>query len=117
MARVNIGGAFFVILATCCKDLIVGMDFLREYGVVINIPDRLATFYQNPAPVHSLEPPRNSLRLSDDDVIPPQSCTLVFVACDAPFDIEGVAEQITPLLLTHGISVASTSFVGTRICC
>lgn len=107
--RVNIEGASFVatfvVLPACCKDLILGMDFLREYGAVINIPDRFVTFYHNPDPVDCLAPPRNSLRLNDDDVvIPPRSCTLVSVACEVPFDGEGVADQITRLLLTHGMT-------------
>lgn len=40
--------ATFVILPDCCKELILGMDFLREYGAVINIPERIVTFSAHP---------------------------------------------------------------------
>lgn len=99
--------ATFIVLSTCCKDLIIGMDFLREHGAVISIPDRVVSFQQSPDFNDYLPPQRNSLRLSDDDVVvPPMSCALVSVVCDVPFDGEGVADQIRSLLFTHGISVA-----------
>lgn len=110
-ARIDIGGssfvATFVVLPACCKDLIIGMDFLREYGAVINIPDRVVVFEKSPDFVHCSEPRHDPLRLTDDDVvIPPRSCTLVSVASDAVFDGEGVADQMSSLLFSHGVSVA-----------
>ncbi|KAH9378022.1 hypothetical protein HPB48_000358 [Haemaphysalis longicornis] len=44
-ARITIGDAnfvgSFVVLAECCKDLILRMDFLREYNAVIDVGERL----------------------------------------------------------------------------
>lgn len=43
ISKANFVGTF-VILPQCCKDLILAMDFLREYHAIINIPERLVTF-------------------------------------------------------------------------
>lgn len=99
--------AAFIILSVCCKDLTLGMTFLREYGAAINIPDRMVMFYKScPGLIYCLMLQHNSFRPTGNDVvIPPRSCALVLVACDVLFHCKGVADQVTPLLFTHGILV------------
>lgn len=109
-ARIHIGDssfvATFVILPDCCKDLILGMDFLRDYGAVINIPERMVTFSASPYvdTIHDEEHER--LRIADDVTIQPRSCRLVTVSCQKPYHGNVIAEQIVALLLTHGVSIA-----------
>lgn len=104
-ARINIGDssfvANFVILPDCCKNVILGMDFLREYGAVINIPDGILTFSVD----QSAGLQRRSLRIIDDVTVPPLSCRLVPVRCDTEYNGEGLAEQIIMLLLTQGVAI------------
>lgn len=105
-ARIKIGDssfvATFVILSECCKQAILGMDFLREYGAIINIPDGVLTFSAD----HSAPLQRKSLRVIDDVTIPPLSCRLVSVTCNTQHTGEGIAEQVSTLLLTRGVAIA-----------
>lgn len=109
-ARISIGDSnfvgSFVVLAECCRDLILGMDFLREHKAVIDVGERLITFSSsNNQPVRTER--RASLRVIEDDVnIPPRSCMLVSVKCDVSFTVDGIAERIDALLFGHGIAVA-----------
>lgn len=110
-ARLLIAGSTFVatlvILSECCKELILGMDFLREYGAVINIRDRSVTFATNSDNVTHEEHPQRRLRIAADDVILlPRSCSLVPVHCDSLQNGTGVAEHINALALNCGISIA-----------
>ncbi|XP_077551644.1 uncharacterized protein LOC144165723 [Haemaphysalis longicornis] len=47
----------------CCRDMILGMDFLREHGAVINIRDRSVIFSPNATPVSV--PKATTSRLKD----------------------------------------------------
>lgn len=122
-ARLDIGGssfvATFVILTSCCKDLIIGMDFLREYGAVINIPDRSITFRNSPGLVDCSDAIRNTLRIIDDDVVvPPRSCTLVSVEGHEAFVAKALPTKLARCYLAMAFrshEVSSVSLVGARI--
>lgn len=88
----------FIVLPTCCKDLITGMDFLREYGTIINIPDHSVMFHTSPDLIPCLLPQHNSFCLiKNGGIVPPWSCILVLVVCEVRFHCEEVADQVTPL--------------------
>lgn len=110
-ARLTIGNAAFVatfvILPECCKSLILGMDFLREYGAVVNIRDGVVTFSPANDTANGTERQRRTLRIIDEDVcIPPLSCSLVSVSCGTQLTEEAVAEHATTLLFRQGVAIA-----------
>lgn len=114
-ARVSIHGftylGDFIILPSCSRDLILGLDFLRDNGAVIDLQQSQVTF----STAHALaRNPHgsyvNALRIVDDDVtLPPKSSVLTLVTCDV-FDkfheYEGIAEANIPLLLKRNICIA-----------
>lgn len=68
------------------------------------VPDSVIAFRNSAALVDCSWPRHNYLRRTNgDEVVPPQSCTLVLVAGDEPFYREGIANQISSLILRHGI--------------
>lgn len=108
--RISIGDATFVgtfvVLAECCRELILGMDFLREYNAVIDVRERLITLSPSPR-LPERQECRSSLRVIDDDVnIPPRSCMLVSVNCDVRSTVDGIAERVDALLCSRGVAVA-----------
>lgn len=109
-ARLRIGDssfvATFVILPECCKELILGMDFLRDYGAVINIPERLVTFSASPDVDSNYDRQHGHLRLAEDVTMPPRACCLVSVSSERPYHGDVIAEQISVLLLTQGVAIA-----------
>lgn len=110
-ARLTIGNrafvASFVILPECCKPLILGMDFLREYGAVVNIREGVITFASdNPVTSDADQDPR-ALRVVDEDVcVPPLSCSLVSVSCSVQCNEDAIAERVTALLFRQGVAIA-----------
>lgn len=109
-AKVRIGDgdyvATFVILPQCCKDVILGMDFLQEYDAVINIRDQFVSFSANESAPGRSEQRSVPLRIIGDTSVPPRSCVLVSVKCDGIFSGDGIAEIMGQLLLEHGIAIA-----------
>lgn len=109
-ARIGIGDsefvASFVVLPECCKDLILGMDFLSEHNAVIDVGERSIKFAaSNRRPEHGVR--RAPLRVIDDDVnVPPRSCIIVPVMCDVRCTVDGITERMDALLLNHDIAVA-----------
>lgn len=111
-SRVSIRGhtylTTFVILEQCSRDLILGMDFLTDYGAKIDLPSKSVSFSTD----HALSSDkksehRSTLRLLEEHVtLPPYSSRLIAVGTDSSDDIEGVAEGNRSLFLDRGISVA-----------
>lgn len=104
MAQLFIAGSTFVtpldITHEHCNKLILGIDFLRAYGTVINIRDRSVTFTikSHTATEKEHQPPR--FRIARDKVIlPPRRCSLVSVHCDTLRNSTGIPEPIKELAL------------------
>lgn len=82
----------FIILPQCCKDLILGMDFLGEHKAVIDLRERSVTFSTCCVPSELKEDLCSALRVIDDGVtLPPRSCALVSVKCDSSCYGDGIA--------------------------
>lgn len=111
-SRVSIRGhtylTTFVILEQCSRDLILGMDFLTDYGAIIDLPSKSVSFSTDHAlPSDKKSEHRSTLRLLEEHVtLPPYSSRLIAVGTDSSDDIEGVAEGNRSLFLDRGISVA-----------
>lgn len=109
-ARIKIRDAYFpacfLVLRECSKPLILGLDFLYEYGAIIDLRELLVTFSTNRAVITEAEPRCMALRLCDGHVtLPPRASVFVSVKCDSDFTC-GIAEANVPLLLERQISVA-----------
>ncbi|KAM7308214.1 uncharacterized protein ISCGN_011848 [Ixodes scapularis] len=98
----------FVILEQCSRDLILGMDFLTDYGAIIDLPSKSVSFSTDHAlPSDKKCEYRSTLRLLEEHVtLPPYSSRLIAVGTDSSDDVEGVAEGNRSLFLHRGISVA-----------
>ncbi|XP_077541155.1 uncharacterized protein LOC144153376 [Haemaphysalis longicornis] len=110
-ARIKIHGSTFVasflVLRECSRDLILGMDFLREYGAVIDFRKRRVSFTTELATGENDGDRRLVLRITDDAVtIPPRSSVFVEVSCDEMPEGEAVAEGNLSLLFTQGVCIA-----------
>lgn len=98
----------FVILPSCSRELILGMDFLQANGAIINLQESRVTFSTAHAIAsNKYDSHNNALRIVDDNVtLPPRSSVLTLVTCDAFDDSEGIAEANIPLLLERYICIA-----------
>lgn len=111
-ARVEIRGAAFLatclVLRECSRDLILGMDFLREYGAIIDLRERCITFSTKRATAQTdVIGRRSALRVSDDSItIPPRASVMVSVKSDELENGEAIVEGNISMLLTQGICVA-----------
>ncbi|XP_077508532.1 uncharacterized protein LOC144119896 [Amblyomma americanum] len=111
-ARVTVRGctfvATFLVLRECSRDVILGIDFLREHGAIIDLPNRLVTFSTKLAtaePAH--QGSQSALRVAEDNVtVPPRASILARVTCDEPHRGLRVVEPNVSLVLTKGIAVA-----------
>ncbi|KAK8780235.1 hypothetical protein V5799_018426 [Amblyomma americanum] len=109
--RIKIRGATFIgsfaVLRECSKELILGVDFLKEYGAVVNLHEQLVSFLTQRAVATDPEPHRAALRISDDHTtIPPRASKFVTVKCDTSFGTRGIAETNLSLLLSRQVCVA-----------
>lgn len=84
------------------------MDFLREYGAIIDLRERCITFSTKRATAQTdVIGRRSALRVSDDSItIPPRASVMVSVKSDELDDGEAIVEGNISMLLTHGICVA-----------
>ncbi|XP_077513366.1 uncharacterized protein LOC144124516 [Amblyomma americanum] len=111
-ARVTVRGctfvATFLVLRECSRDVILGIDFLREHGAIIDLPNRLVTFSTKLAtaePAH--QGSQSALRVAEDNItVPPRASILARVTCDEPQRGLRVVEPNVSLVLTKGIAVA-----------
>lgn len=100
--------ASFIILAECSRQIILGMDFLLEYGAIINLRELLVTFSSEHA-THSDDYHLQStvLRVSGDcATLPPRSTTLITVETDDDPPHLGIAEGNLSVLLARQVCVA-----------
>lgn len=110
-ARIEIRGVTFtgcfVVLPDCSKQLILGLDFLREYGAIINLRELVVTFSAPQTLYDEEAPPRPALRICEDNVtLPPQASMFVTVECErAPANC-GIVEQNVSLLLSRQVCAA-----------
>ncbi|KAM7312715.1 uncharacterized protein ISCGN_009620 [Ixodes scapularis] len=110
-ARVKIHGETcpvkFVILQDCARDVILGMDFLCEYGAVIDLGENRLTLRTPVPPSERPQTASAAVRVAADHVnLPPRSSVVVPVVTDAATCGEVVLEGDLQLLLGRGIGVA-----------
>lgn len=110
-ARVIINGEAcpvkFVVLQNCSRDVILGMDFLCEYGAIIDLAENKLTLRRVPAPSEDPRPIHAMARVLDDHVrLPPRSGVFLLISTDTPTFHEALVECSTELLLEKGIGVA-----------
>ena len=110
-ARVEIHGETcpvkFVVLQNCARDVILGMDFLCEYGAVIDLGANRLTLRKPALPPQEPKPTSAAVRVIADHVsLPPQSSVLVPVVTDTATCGEVLLEGNVQLLLARGIGVA-----------
>ncbi|XP_075722171.1 uncharacterized protein LOC142765303 [Rhipicephalus microplus] len=111
-ARVKIRASTFVlsclVLRDCSRQLIIGMDFLREYGAIINLRERIVTFSTQGATDRDADNCRRpALPVADDSVtLPPRATVPIEVTCEDFQDGDVVAESNLSLLLLHGVCAA-----------
>lgn len=111
-ARIKIHGftyiGTFIVLPERSKDLILGMDFLKANGAVIDFQNSTISFSTKQAIERSIEDRRDTaLRIIDDGVtLPARTSVFVNVKNDAFHDYEGIAEGNVRLLLDKGICIA-----------
>ena len=100
--------ASFIVLRECSRKVILGMDFLREHGAVIDLRDLLITFADGHAPKPSdTNVQRTALRIVDDAVtLPPRTSMFVTVQSDIDHGSSGIAEANLSVLLARQICVA-----------
>lgn len=89
-ARIKIRDAYFpacfLVLRECSKPLILGLDFLYEYGAIIDLRELLVTLSTNRAVKTEAQPRCMALRLCDGHVtLPPGASVFVTVKCDSDF--------------------------------
>lgn len=109
-ARIQIRGAHFpgcfLVLRECSKQLILGLDFLHEYGAIIDLRELLVTFSTQDAVRNEGETPRAVLRICDECVtVPPRVSMFVTVECESDATC-GIAEGNVSLLLDRQLCVA-----------
>ncbi|KAM7300507.1 uncharacterized protein ISCGN_016119 [Ixodes scapularis] len=110
-ARVEIHGETcpvkFVILQDCSRDVILGMDFLCEYGAVIDLGENRLTLRKPVPPSEKPQSASAAVRVAADHVnLPPRSSVFVPVVTDAATCGEVLLEGNLQLLLGRGIGVA-----------
>lgn len=121
-SRVSIRGhtylTTFVILEQCSRNLILGMDFLTDYGAIIDLPSKSVSFSTDHAlPSDKKSEHRSTLRLLEEHVtLPPYSSRLIAVGTASSDDIEGVAEatEVCSLTEKYPLPEASSSFTKDR---
>lgn len=97
----------FIIPTNCCKDLILGTDFLHVHCTVIDIRDSVVAFKTCFEDSGDIEFSFMALCIANDGVqLPPRSCFLVAVQCKVPYTGEDVTVQATAPLLSRSVSVA-----------
>lgn len=94
----------FIVLEQCSRDVILGVDFLSENSVVINLqaqtPDNAIA--QDPSPALSA-----SLAILDEHItLPPRSSTMIAVGTNNSSCVGGLVEANPSLLFERGLSVA-----------
>ncbi|KAM7303868.1 retropepsin-like aspartic protease [Ixodes scapularis] len=111
-ARVEIHGETcpvkFVVLQDCSRDVILGMDFLCEYGAVIDLAANQLTLRKPVQPPAETNTTSTAIRVIADHVnLPPRSSVFVTVIItDAAMHGEALLEGSVQLLLEKGIGVA-----------
>ncbi|KAM7303115.1 uncharacterized protein ISCGN_018623 [Ixodes scapularis] len=110
-ARVEIHGETcpvkFVVLQDCSRDVILGMDFLCEYGAVIDLGANQLTLRKPVLPPVETNTTSNAIRVIADHVnLPPRSSVFVTVITDTAMHGEALLEGSVQLLLEKGIGVA-----------
>lgn len=101
--------ASFLVLPKCSRLVILGMDFLQEYGAIINLRDLFVTFSNNVSSDSDVkdEHHRAALRVVDDCVtLPPRSSIFVLVECPQDHLDMGIAEGNLTILLDREVGVA-----------
>lgn len=76
--------ASFIMLRECSRKVILGMDFLREHGAVIDLRKLLVTFSDDHAQTpRDTATQRTALRIVDDAItLPPRTSMFVTVMSD-----------------------------------
>ncbi|KAM7313892.1 uncharacterized protein ISCGN_003679 [Ixodes scapularis] len=110
-ARVEIHGETcpvkFVVLQDCSRDVILGMDFLCEYGAVIDLGANRLTLRKPVSPPEEPKATSSAVRVLASHVnLPPRSSVFVPVGITEAFCGEVLLEGSLQLLLGRGIGVA-----------
>ncbi|KAM7285659.1 uncharacterized protein ISCGN_032546 [Ixodes scapularis] len=110
-ARVEIHGETcpvkFVVLQDCSRDVILGMDFLCEYGAVIDLGTNRLTLRKPVPPSEEPQATSPAVRVLANHVnLPPRSSVFVPVGIDEASCGEVLLEGSLQLLLGRGIGVA-----------
>ncbi|KAM7315468.1 uncharacterized protein ISCGN_005251 [Ixodes scapularis] len=110
-ARVEIHGETcpvkFVVLQDCSRDVILGMDFLCEYGAVIDLGTNRLTLRKPAPPAEEPKATSPTVRVLANHVnLPPRSSVFVPVGIDEASCGEVLLEGSLQLLLGRGIGVA-----------
>ncbi|KAM7310228.1 solute carrier family 22 member 2-like [Ixodes scapularis] len=110
-ARVEIHGETcpvkFVVLQDCSRDVILGMDFLCEYGAVIDLGTNRLTLRKPAPPAEEPQATSPAVRVLANHVnLPPRSSVFVLVGIDEASCGEVLLEGSLQLLLGRGIGVA-----------
>ncbi|KAM7298500.1 uncharacterized protein ISCGN_019095, partial [Ixodes scapularis] len=110
-ARVEIHGETcpvkFVVLQDCSRDVILGMDFLCEYGAVIDLGTNRLTLRKPVPPAEEPQATSPAVRVLANHVnLPPRSSVFVLVGIDEASCGEVLLEGSLQLLLGRGIGVA-----------
>lgn len=110
-ARVEINGEVrpvkFLVLENCSRDVILGIDFLTEYGAVIDLGTNRLTL-RTPAPTQEIPSLTAApVRVVADHVkLPPRSSVFLSVQTDMATSGEALIEGSLQLLLEKGIGIA-----------
>ena len=118
-ARVEILGETcpvkFVVLQNCARDVILGMDFLCEYGAVIDLGANRLTLRKTVLPPQEPKPTSAAVRVIADHVnLPPRSSVFVPDVTDAATCGEVLLEGNVQLLLGRGIARGVTELQDGR---
>lgn len=111
-SRVRVCGytfvASFLVLRECSRDVILGVDFLQEYGAVIDLQENRITFSADRAIDKQDDQQRaDILRVSAESItLPPRASVIVDVTCCGLRNGEAIAESNFEHLLTQGVCVA-----------
>lgn len=97
----------FLVLENCSRDVILGIDFLTEYGAVIDLgANRL--MLRTPAPIQEIPSLTSApVRVVADHVkLPPHSSLFLSVQADVTASGEALIEGSVQLLLERGVGIA-----------
>lgn len=95
----------FLVLPVCSRPLILGLDFLREHGAIIDLRDLQVSFEDpfHPEPENARSS-KAALRVSSESVtLPPRSSLFINVECDQDVPDAVIAEGNLSLLFAKNL--------------